>query len=262
MSIEIFKKKKSTKEKIHMLTCYDYWSAKILNSTNLDAILVGDSTAMIMHGHQSTLTANMQMMCFHTQAVANGAKNKFIVADMPFGSFRLTKEKATECAVQLMQSGAHSVKVEGVRGNEEIIQHLVESGIPVMGHLGLTPQSVNQLGGYKVQGRTETAADLIVKDANKLAELGCFALVLECVPNSLAKKITDEISIATIGIGAGPDCDGQILVLQDMLGAQSELQPKFVRKYAELEKTISNAIDSYCSDVESKKFPSIEESYQ
>lgn len=245
-----------------MLTCYDYWSAKILNASSLDAILVGDSTAMIMHGHNSTLNATMKMMTVHIQAVSKGAPNKFIVGDMPFGSFRLTKEKATQYAVEIMQAGAHSVKIEGLQGNEEIIKHLVESGIPVMGHLGLTPQSVNQFGGYKVQGRTESAADVIFEDAMALEKLGCFALVLECVPNPLAKKITDEISIATIGIGAGPDCDGQILVLQDMLGAQSEIQPKFVRKYANLEKTMTDAINNYCSDVEAKHFPSIEESYQ
>ena len=245
-----------------MLTCYDYWTAKILSRSDVDTLLIGDSGAMVMHGHPSTLTATMEMMCFHTHAVAKGAPEKFIVADLPFGTYRLSKEEATRSAVQLMQAGAHAVKLEGLQGHEDTVNHLVGSGIPVMGHLGLTPQSVHSLGGYRVQGRDINAAEQMIKDALELQARGCFAVVLECVPSALAQTLTGQLSIPTIGIGAGPDCDGQVLVLQDMLGAQSDLHPKFVRKFADLNTAILDATQEFCHEVKNQSFPSIEESYE
>lgn len=262
MQIQLFDKKKSADEKIHMVTCYDHWSAKVLNETAVDCLLVGDSCAMVMHGFKSTVSATMPMMVMHTAAVARGAKQKFIVADMPFGSFRKSVEAGVEAAMQLMQAGAHAVKLEGVRGHEELVSHLVGTGIPVMGHLGLTPQSVNCLGGYKVQGRTPKAAEAIFEDAKTLESLGCFALVLECVPSPLAKRISEELKIPTIGIGAGPDTDGQVLVLQDLLGAQHEMQPKFLKTYCDLEKTVKDAVNAYCNEVTTGVFPSVKESYE
>lgn len=262
MQIQLFEKKKAEGRKIHMVTCYDHWSAKVLAQTEVDCLLVGDSCAMVMHGFDSTVSATMPMMVMHTAAVARGAGNKFIVADMPFGSFRKTVDAGVDAAMQLMQAGAHSVKLEGVRGHEDLVSHLVGTGIPVMGHLGLTPQSVNCLGGYKVQGRTPKAAEAIFEDAKRLEQLGCFAIVLECVPSPLAKRISEELKIPTIGIGAGPDTDGQVLVLQDLLGAQHELQPKFLKTYADVENSVKNAINSYCQEVEGGIFPSVNESYE
>lgn len=262
MSIHLFNKKKSSGQKITMLTCYDYWTAKILSASDIDTLLIGDSGAMVMHGHNSTVTATMEMMCFHTKAVSTGAPNKFIVADLPFGTYRMSKEDATKASVQLMQAGAHAVKLEGLKGHEDIVNHLVGSGIPVMGHLGLTPQSVNSLGGYKVQGRDLDAAEQIMKDALELEARGSFCIVLECVPSSLAQKITNELKVPTIGIGAGLDCDGQVLVLQDMLGGQSDLNPKFVRKFANLNQMILDAANQYCKEVTEKSFPNIQESYE
>lgn len=262
MNIHHFINKKQSRKKIHFLTCYDYWTAQILNESEIDGILVGDSCAMVMHGHESTLTATLNMMCLHTQAVAKGAKNKFIVADMPFGTYRKSVTEGIDAAIQLMQAGAHAVKLEGVRGHEDLVSHLVESGIPVMGHLGLTPQSVHGLGGYKVQGKSKTAADLIYDDALLLEKLGCFSIVFECIPTSLAQRISKELKIPSIGIGAGPDTDGQILVLQDMLGGQKNIAPKFLRRFEKLDESILSAVNIYCQATDLGSFPSIKESYE
>src|SRR5580692_722250 len=200
--------------KLSMVTCYDYTFASMLSRSAIDGILVGDSAAMVMHGHPSTLSATTELMRLHTEAVVRGAADKFVVADMPFLSFRKGLAAAMDSAQVLMTAGAHAVKLEGVDGHEDVIERMAQSGIPVMGHLGLQPQSVHTYGGFRVQGRSGESAREIVRQANSLEELGAFALVLECVPADLAREITEGLRIPTIGIGAGAGCDGQILVLQ------------------------------------------------
>lgn len=261
MNILDFKTRKSSGEKISMVTCYDFWSAQILNKTPVDTLLVGDSLAMVMHGLPNTLGATMEMMEAHVTAVCRGARDKFVVGDMPFLSFRKSRGETIENAGRLMRAGAQAVKIEGVDGHEEFILEVIRSGIPVMGHLGLTPQSLFALGGMKVQGRDEAHQDLLLKQAKRLEELGCFSVVLECVPAKLATQITRSLSIPTIGIGAGADCDGQVLVLQDLLGANPNFKPKFLRTYASLSGIIGEAVSGFDSDVKSKKFPNESESY-
>lgn len=248
-------------KKISMLTCYDYTSAKIINQSNVDMILVGDSAAMVMHGHTSTLPIDIDTMAGHVAAVVKGAPDKFIVGDLPFMSYRKSLSENMDAVEKLMKAGAHAVKLEGLNGNETLIRHIVDSGVPVMGHLGLTPQSVNTLGGYHVQGKKDNAKLKIMKDAKKLQEAGCFSVVLECIPSSLAKQITQEQNIITIGIGAGNDTDGQVLVIQDMLGMSSDFKPKFVRRYLDAEQLFLQAFNAYDAEVKSSKFPSQKESY-
>lgn len=248
--------------KISMLTCYDYTSAKIINQSNVDMILVGDSAAMVMHGHNSTLPIDTDTMALHVAAVVKGAPDKFIVADMPFMSYRKSLTENMDAVEKLMKAGAHAIKLEGCNGNEELIRHIVDSGVPVMGHLGLTPQSVNTLGGYKVQGKQDAAKLQIKADSLALQKAGCFSLVLECVPSSLAHDITQSLDILTIGIGAGNDTDGQVLVMQDMLGMSSDFKPKFVRRYLDAEQLFLQAFNAYDADVKANEFPMIAESYQ
>ena len=257
-----FAKKKKASEKITMLTCYDFTMAKILNMTSVDSLLVGDSVAQVMYGHPNTLNATTAMIARHTKAVVAGAPDKFVVADMPFLSFRKGLKSTMDHVHLLMQAGAHAVKIEGVLGHENVIHHIVESGVPVMGHLGLTPQSIHQLGGPKIQGRDQKVADQMLADALKLQELGCFSLVLECVPAYLAAEITEKLLIPTIGIGAGSETSGQILVKQDMLGMNSQFSPKFLKKYASLEDQIKSAVENYVAEVGQTKFPSKEHSYE
>jgi len=244
--------------KIVMLTAYDYWSARLLNSSEVDCLLVGDSSAMVMHGYSDTVQATTEMLAVHTRAVRLGAPDKFLIADMPFLTFGGSLDRALDCVRQLMAAGAQAVKLEGAC---DLVRPLVGAGIPVMGHLGLTPQSVHALGGYKVQGRSEEAAERLVQDALELQAAGCFALVLECIPSELGARVTRELSIPTIGIGAGPDTDGQVLVLQDMLGAQTTFQPKFVRRYADVASVVQGAVASFARDVREGAFPSAAESY-
>ncbi len=248
--------------KLSLITCYDYTSACLASQTSIDALLVGDSLAMTMYGHSSTLPATLELMAAHTAAVVRGAGDKMVIADLPFLSFRKSLSDNVNAVALLMQAGAHAVKLEGAAGNCELVQHLVQSGVPVMGHLGLTPQSVNQLGGYKVQGREASAAQAITKAALDLEAAGCFSVVLECVPSALAREITANLMIPTIGIGAGPDTDGQILVWQDLLGLNTDFTPKFVRTYANGADVIRAAIDSYVHDVREQTFPSPKESYE
>src|SRR6185312_1613292 len=222
-----FVRAKSETRRLSMATCYDFTFARLLAKSVIDGILVGDSAAMVMHGHASTIPASIEMMKAHTEAVARGAPGKFIVADMPFLSFRKGTAAALESASILMVAGAHAVKLEGVDGHEDVIQRLVGSGIPVMGHLGLQPQSIHSTGGFRIQGRSEESARQIARQAVTLQELGAFAVVLECVSAELARDITPSLRIPTIGIGAGAGCDGQILVLQDLLGLNPEFRPKF-----------------------------------
>jgi 3-methyl-2-oxobutanoate hydroxymethyltransferase len=267
MNILDFNRKKAAGEKIVTVTCYDFWSARLISASEIDAVLVGDSAAMVMHGFTSTLPATIEMMTWHTAAVAKGAPNKFIIADLPFLSYRKSLTENMNAIAAVMQAGAHAVKLEGISGNEEFITHVVQSGVPVMGHLGLTPQFVNQLGGFKVQGRDLSSREQIISASKRLQELGCFALVLECVPAVLAREITETLTIPTIGIGAGVDTDGQILVLHDMLGLSAPIaangrKPKFVREFMNGGEAIRAALQSYALAVRGKTFPSVEESFE
>lgn len=261
MKIQDFAAKKQSGQKISMVTCYDYTFAKILADTEVDCLLVGDSLSMVMHGHTSTLGATVQMMALHTAAVARGASHKFIVGDLPFLSYRKDLTSNMNAIGEIMQAGANAVKLEGAKGNLELVRHVVDSGVPVMGHLGLTPQSVNQLGGFKVQGRGQKEHDEIYEDALALEKAGCFSLVLECVPAVLAQEISKSLKIPTIGIGAGVNCDGQVLVLQDMLGMNKEFKPKFLRTYFNGYEVLKEALNHYHRDVMGKEFPSEKESY-
>ena len=257
-----FLTRKEQQQKISMVTCYDYWSAQLLADTDIDCLLVGDSLAMVMHGHNSTLNADVEMMSLHTSSVARGAPGKFIVSDMPFLSTRKGLTPAMEAVGSLMRAGCNAVKIEGLNGHSDLIKHIVDSGVPVMGHLGLTPQSINQLGGYKVQGRNKQAEEELNSAARALEDIGVFALVLECVPAELGKTISENLKIPTIGIGAGLHTDGQVLVLHDLLGFNTKFKPKFLRHYAQGGEVVQQAINRFHSDVISKEFPSTEESYQ
>ncbi|WP_413585522.1 3-methyl-2-oxobutanoate hydroxymethyltransferase [Bdellovibrio sp. HCB274] len=262
-SILDFQEKKNQKQKISMITCYDYTFATIVADSNIDCILVGDSLANTMHGFPTTLPATVNMMALHTAAVVRGAgAKKFVVADFPFMANRKGLTATTTAAEKIMRAGAHALKLEG--GDEftyKMITHLVNSGVPIMGHLGLTPQSVNQLGGFKVQGRDEKAQAKIKEQALRLQEAGAFCVVLECVPSKLAAEITASLDIPTIGIGAGPDTDGQVLVLQDMLGMNPGFKPKFVKTYFNGFEAIKEVFNTYHSEVASVDFPTEKESY-
>jgi 3-methyl-2-oxobutanoate hydroxymethyltransferase len=257
-----FIESKAAGRKLSLVTCYDYSFARVLSAAAIDGILVGDSAAMVMHGHASTLSATVDMMRVHTEAVARGAGEKFVIADMPFLSFRKGVPAALDAAQVLSTAGAHAVKLEGVDGHEDVIERLVQSGIPVMGHLGMQPQSVNAYGGFKVQGRDRENAREIARQAAALERLGAFAVVLECIPAKLACEITRSLRIPTIGIGAGAACDGQILVLQDLLGLNIDFRPKFVRRFGDAGRCVAEAVGSFDAAVKSGAFPSPAESYE
>jgi 3-methyl-2-oxobutanoate hydroxymethyltransferase len=248
-----------------MVTCYDYSFGRVLAESAIDALLVGDSVAMVVHGHPNTLSATVPLMRMHTEAVARGIKaaggKKFLVADMPFLSYRKGVPAALDGAQELMSAGAQALKLEGVDGHEDVIERLVDSGIPVMGHLGLQPQSVHAYGGFRVQGRSASAATEITRQARELEELGAFAVVLECIPAALAHKITLSLRIPTIGIGAGAGCGGQILVLQDLLGMNLDFHPRFARRFAATARDVLDALADYDRAVKGCSFPRAEEGY-
>ncbi len=253
--------KKKKKEKITALTAYDALLARILDEQEIDIILVGDSVGMVLLGYDTTVPVTMREMLHHTKAVSRGVKHALIVADMPFGSYD-TVERALRNAKRFIQeAGANAVKLEGGQRVQKQIHALVQNGFPVIGHLGMTPQTASQLGGYRVQGRDKKHADEILKDALLLDRLGVFSLVLECVPAALAQKITKKIKCPTIGIGAGQKTDGQVLVTHDMLGFSSSVHPRFVRRYAALEAQIKHAVSEYRKDVLNGRFPSKKESF-
>lgn len=257
MKIHDFKRKKIAQSKISMLTCYDYPSARTIAESNIDCVLVGDSVAMVVHGYDNTVMATMDMMVMHTQAVARGLKGQFLIADLPFLAHRSSQAQTIENVRRLMQAGAQALKIEG--GDDDTcktINFLVDSGIPVIGHIGLTPQSVHQLGGFKIQGKEQEQAAKLLKQAANLEAAGCFALVIEGVPQQLGKVITDSLTIPTIGIGAGLYTDGQVLVWHDLLGLQTEFKPKFVKQYAEGKKLLLAAINTYANEVQKAEFPS------
>ena len=261
-TIRDFAVAKTKHQRLVIVTSYDAWSARLLAAAPVDAILVGDSAMMVVHGERDTLGATIELMEMHTRAVARGAPEKLIIADFPFLAARQGKAHALDCAARLMRAGAHAVKIEGVRGHAEVIYHLVESGVPVMGHLGLQPQSVHTLGGYAVQGRTEEEGRQLALDATELEKAGAFAVVLECIPGKLAREITALLKIPTIGIGAGVDCDGQVLVLHDLLGLNPEFRPRFVRTFVEGAKFIRDGIDRFSKAVRSGDFPSSKETFK
>ncbi|MFN0164785.1 MAG: 3-methyl-2-oxobutanoate hydroxymethyltransferase [Bryobacteraceae bacterium] len=256
-----FLRAKSERRKISMVTCYDYTFARLLSRSAIDGILVGDSAAMVMHGRDSTLYASVDLIRLHTEAVVRGAAGKFVVADMPFLSYRKGLAAALDSAQAVMAAGAHAVKLEGVDGHEDVILRLVQSGIPVMGHLGLQPQSVHAYGGFRVQGRSAGSAEEIVRQASVIEKLGAFAIVLECVPGNLAEEITKTLRVPTIGIGAGAGCDGQILVLQDLLGMNMDFRPKFARPFVDGAGSVLDALAHFDDAVKAGTFPAAEETY-
>ncbi len=261
LTVKAIYDRKKKKEKIVVLTAYDALLARILDEQGVDIVLVGDSVGMVLLGFESTVPVTMRDMLHHTKAVSRGIKHSLVVSDMPFGSYD-TVERALRNAKRLIQEGsADAVKLEGGQRVEKQVQALVRGGFSVMGHLGMTPQTASQLGGYRVQGRDKKHAEQILKDALLLDRLGVFSLVLECVPAALAQKITQKVKCPTIGIGAGPKTDGQVLVTHDMLGFSSSVHPRFVRRYAALEAQIKHAVSEYRKDVLSSRFPSKQESF-
>jgi 3-methyl-2-oxobutanoate hydroxymethyltransferase len=262
MIIHDFARRKREGVPISMVTCYDAWSAALIASTDIDCILVGDSLAMVVYGHDTTLPADIDTMAAHTAAVRRGAPGAFVIGDMPFLSYRRGLGSAVDNAGKLMRAGAQAVKLEGAAGNIELVRHLVDSGVPVMGHLGLTPQSVHRLGGFRVQAKTAEAAAVLVEEAQELERAGCFALVLEAVPAAVAAEVTARLTIPTIGIGAGRHVDGQVLVLQDLLGVTTAFRPKFVRTWLDGSTLIRGALQAYHRDVTEGRFPNGEESYE
>lgn len=247
--------------RIVMVTAYDAWTARAVGD-RADCLLVGDSVMMVLHGEADTLRATPELMALHTQAVTRGNPQALVIADMPFLSTRQGTAVATACAGRLVQAGAAIVKIEGAAGNLDIIRHLVESGLPVMGHLGLTPQSYRSFGGYKVQGRAPAGAARILADSAALEEAGCCGIVLECVPRVLAGEITAARHIPVIGIGAGADCDGQVLVLHDLLGFLPDFQPRFARRFAEGAELVGRGVEAFAASVRDGTFPTAAESFE
>lgn len=262
-TVATFAAAKAKGEKLSMLTAYDYSTAKLEDESGINGILVGDSLGNVVLGYEDTVSVTMEDMIHHGAAVARGAKNALVVVDMPFMSYEVTVEEAVRNAGRLMKEGrAGAVKLEGGVRVAEQIRAIVKAGIPVMGHIGLTPQSINVFGGFKVQGKSEEAARALLADAKAVEEAGAFAVVIEAVPAALAQMITDAVSIPTIGIGAGAGCDGQILVYQDMLGMFSDFTPKFVKRYANVGEVMREAFANYAAEVASGAFPTVEHTYK
>lgn len=258
-----FKKAKAEKQKITMLTAYDYSFAKLMDEAGINSILVGDSVGMVCLGYEDTLPVTMEDMIHHTKAVARGAKNALVVADMPFMSYQTSVYDAVVNAGRLIkEGGAQAVKLEGGFEVTEQIKAIVDASIPVVAHIGLTPQSVNAFGGFKVQGKSEAAAQKLLDEARAVEKAGAFAVVMECVPAKLAAKITEELSIPTIGIGAGAGCDGQVLVYQDMLGLFSDFTPKFVKQFANVGEIVKGAFEGYIREVQEGTFPAQEHTFK
>ncbi len=253
---------KATSTPVAMLTAYDYTSARILDAAGIDVLLVGDSASNVMAGHETTLPITLDQMIYHAQCVVRAVQRALVVVDLPFGSYQGDSKKALVSAIRVMkETGAHAVKLEGGEAVVPAIERIIGAGIPVMGHLGLTPQSIYRFGTYKVRAREEQEADQLRRDAVSLEEAGGFAIVLEKIPATLAREVTQSVSIPTIGIGAGVACDGQVLVTHDALGLTTDFNPRFVRHYADLADTITRAVHAYVQDVRTRQFPSDDESY-
>lgn len=253
---------KQCKEKISMLTAYDYSMAKIIDDAGIDIILVGDSASNVMAGHETTLPITLDQMIYHAQSVIRAIKRCLVVVDLPFGSYQGNSKEALSASIRIMkESGAHAVKLEGGQEIEESVKRILTAGIPVMGHLGLTPQSIYKFGTYTVRAKEEEEAERLLRDAKLLEELGCFALVLEKIPAQLGKKVAESVKIPVIGIGAGKYVDGQVLVMHDLLGISKEFNPRFLRRYLNLYTEIKGAVEHYIDDVKSHDFPSDKEQY-
>lgn len=253
---------KTNGEKISMLTAYDYTMAKIVDGAGIDVILVGDSASNVMAGHETTLPITLDQMIYHASSVVRAIYRALIVVDLPFGSYQSDPKEALRSAIRIMkESGAHSVKLEGGKEIKESIKRILNAGIPVMGHLGLTPQSIYKFGTYTVRAKEEEEAERLIEDAKMLERIGCFAIVLEKIPAALAKQVAESVKIPIIGIGAGPDVDGQVLVLHDMLGMTHEFNPRFLRRYLHLYEEMTKAISQYVDDVKTQDFPNESEKY-
>lgn len=262
ITTHVLQEMKRKGEKISMLTAYDYSMARILDESGIDVILVGDSASNVMAGHETTLPITLNEMIYHAASVIRAVNNCLVVVDLPFGTYQGNSKTALDSAIRIMkESGAHAVKMEGGREIRESIDRILSAGIPVMGHLGLTPQSIYKFGTYTVRAKKEEEAERLLEDAKLLEETGCFAIVLEKIPADLAKMVSEKVSIPTIGIGAGNNVDGQVLVVHDMLGINKDFSPRFLRRYADLFNTISDATQAYIKDVKSKDFPNEDECY-
>lgn len=253
---------KSRGEKISMLTSYDFTMAKIVDNAGIDVILVGDSASNVMAGHETTLPITLDQMIYHASSVVRAANRSLVVVDLPFGSYQSDPKEALRSSIRIMkESGAHAVKMEGGSEIKDSIKRIIKAGIPVMGHLGLTPQSIYKFGTYTVRAKEEEEAEKLLKDAKKLEKIGCFAVVLEKIPADLAAKVAESISIPVIGIGAGADVDGQVLVVHDMIGMSKEFNPRFLRRYLDLDAQMTEAFKAYQKDVKSGEFPNEKEQY-
>ncbi|WP_442796375.1 3-methyl-2-oxobutanoate hydroxymethyltransferase [Pelobium manganitolerans] len=253
---------KNKGEKIAMLTAYDYSMATVVDEGGIDAVLVGDSASMVMAGHETTLPITLDQMIYHASSVIRGVKRALVVVDLPFGSYQGNSKEALNSAIRIMkESGAHAVKLEGGGEVAESIERIVAAGIPVMGHLGLTPQSIYKFGTYTVRAKEEAEAEKLKKDVLRIQQAGCFSVVLEKIPAALAAEVTQSLSIPTIGIGAGPHCDGQVLVVNDMIGLTKGFRPRFLRQYLDLYSQISGAVQNYVNDVKTNDFPNASEQY-
>lgn len=253
---------KKRKEKISMLTAYDFSMARIIDRAGIDVLLVGDSASNVMAGHETTLPITLDQMIYHASSVVRAVKRALVVVDLPFGTYQGSSVEALRSAIRIMkESGAHAVKLEGGKEVKDSVERILSAGIPVMGHLGLTPQSIYKFGTYSVRAREEEEARKLDEDAKLLQEVGCFGMVLEKIPAALAGRVAHSLNIPVIGIGAGPEVDGQVLVMQDMLGITHDFKPRFLRRYADLSDVISRAVDQYIADVKSSSFPNDEEKY-
>ena len=263
MRILRLRKMKEEKKKIVMLTAYDYFTAKLMDEANVDIVLVGDSVGMVQLGFSDTLSVTMEMMIHHCSAVRRGLKSAMLVGDMPFMTYKISEDEALRNAARLVQeAGCEAVKIEGGEAAAPFAARIVKAGIPVMGHVGLTPQSVHQLGGYRIQGRQEEDVERLINDARAIERAGAFCIVIEAVPSEVGKRITESVNVPTIGIGAGPDCDGQVLVVNDMLGLTDKKPPSFVKQYADLGSTAKKAIEEYAKEVREGSYPDKNHSYQ
>tara|TARA_Y200000002_G_scaffold70695_1_gene55239 strand:+ start:2573 stop:3388 length:816 start_codon:yes stop_codon:yes gene_type:complete len=262
VTIKVLEQMKSKGDKISMLTAYDYSFAKIIDQAGIDIILVGDSASNVMAGHETTLPITLDQMIYHASSVIRAVKRALVVVDLPFGTYQSDSKEALKSAIRIMkESGAHAVKLEGGSLAKESIERIIQAGIPVMGHLGLTPQSIYKFGTYTVRAKEDQEAKMLIEDSKMLEKIGCFSIVLEKIPNALAKKVASNLKLPIIGIGAGLDVDGQVLVSHDMLGMNKDFSPRFLRRYLDLDSLISDAVKKYSLDIKKGNFPNKEEQY-
>ena len=262
VTIKILNQMKNKSEKISMLTAYDFSFAKIIDEAGIDIILVGDSASNVMAGHETTLPITLDQMIYHASSVVRAVNRALVIVDLPFGTYQADSKEALKSAIKIMkESGAHAVKLEGGHQAKDSIERIIQAGIPVMGHLGLTPQSIYKFGTYEVRAKNKQEADTLFNDALMLEEIGCFSVLLEKIPNTLSKKVSSKLTVPIIGIGAGSDVDGQVLVLQDMLGMNKDFSPRFLRRYLDMNMLICEAVKKYSTDIKSGDFPNKEEQY-